>query len=101
MAIKNFRHKGLKNFFYKDDRSRLNPQHIEKIGDVLDSLDASHHPQDMKAIFGDGFRAKKGDAEGVYSIDVSGNWRITFEIENDGAVVVDYVDYHGKKIAKK
>lgn len=101
MAIKNFRHKGLKNFFYKDDRSALNPQHSEKIGDILDAIDASHHPRDLKAIFGDQFAAKKGNAEGVYSLQVNGNWRITFEIEDDGAVVVDYVDYHGKTIRKK
>ena len=101
MAIKSFRHKGLKNFFYKDIRSGLNPQYIETIADILDTLDASHHPQDMKAIFGREFSEKKGDAKGVYSVEVNGNWRITYELEDDGAVVVDYVDYHGKKIAKR
>ena len=101
MAIKSFRHKGLKNFFYKDDQSGLNPQHVETIADILDTLDASHHPPDMKAIFGREFSEKKGDAKGVYSVEVNGNWRITYEIEEDGAVVVDYVDYHGKKIAKR
>ena len=89
MAIKNFRHKGLKNFFYKDDQSGLNPQHVETIADILDTLDASHHPRDMKAIFGREFSEKKGDAKGVYSVEVNGNWRITYEIEEDGAVVVD------------
>ncbi|WP_421254710.1 type II toxin-antitoxin system RelE/ParE family toxin [Aeromonas sp. 600282] len=101
MAIKSFRHKGLKNFFYKDDRSGLSPMYIDAIGDILDALDASHHPQDMRAIFGDQFAKKKGHAAGVYSVEVNGNTRITFEIEDDGAVVVDYVDYHGKKIAKR
>ncbi|MNJ69112.1 Plasmid maintenance system killer protein [compost metagenome] len=55
----------------------------------------------MRAIFGGEFTEKKGNAAGVYSVQVNGNMRITFEIEDDGAVVVDYVDYHGKKIAKR
>jgi proteic killer suppression protein len=36
--------------------------------------------------------------KGVYSIKVSGQWRITYEIENDGAVIVDYQDYRRKQI---
>lgn len=101
MAIKNFKHKGLKNFFYNDDRSKLNANHIEAVGDILDSLEASHHPIDMKAIFGAEFDEKKGSGKGVYSVKVNGQWRITYEIENDGAVIVDYLDYHGKKIKAK
>lgn len=68
------------------------------ISDILDTLEASHHPLDMKAIFHTDFSYKKGSGEGVYSVKVSGNWRITYEIEDDGAVVIDYLDYHGKKI---
>lgn len=98
MAIKNFRHKGLKNFFYAGDVSKINVNHAEAIADILDSLEASHHPIDMKALFGAEFSEKKGSGKGVYSVKVSGNWRMTYEIESDGAVVIDYLDYHGKKI---
>ena len=38
---------------------------------------------------------------GVFSIEVNGNWRLTFEIEDDGAVLLDYRDYHGKQIKAK
>ena len=31
---------------------------------------------------------------GHWSIWVNGNWRITFAIENEDAVLVDYQDYH-------
>ena len=61
-------------------------------------MEASHHPQNMKAIFGNDFAEKKGGGEGVYSVKINGNCRITYEIEDDGAVVVDYRDYHRKKI---
>lgn len=39
-----------------------------------------------------------GSGAGVYSIEVNGNWRVTFELEDDGAVLLDYRDYHGKQI---
>lgn len=101
MAIKNFRSRKLKVFWENNDESKVAQEHVTKIGDILSALDASHHPRDIKAWFGRGFRAKKGNAEGVYSVDVNGNWRITFEIEDDGAILLDYCDYHGKKIKKK
>ena len=101
MAIKTIRSKKLKLLCEKNDDSKIEPNHRTKVRRIISTLHASHNPKDLHAFFGAGFSEKKGDAEGVYSIEVNGNWRITFEIEHDGAVVVDYCDYHGKKIRKK
>lgn len=101
MAIKNFRNKSLKNFFLHDDESGLNPEHVTKVGYALDAIDASHHPKDLKKIYLGKFSEKKGSGEGVYSIEINGNWRITFQIEDEGAVLLDYVDYHGKTIKSR
>lgn len=98
MAIKSFKHKGLEKLFVDDNRSGVNPKHANKLISIMDIIDASHHPQDLKATFHHKFRAKSGSGEGVYSVDVSGNYRVTFQIENDGAVFLDYLDYHGKQI---
>ena len=35
-----------------------------------------------------------GDRAGTWSISVSGNWRITFEIENGEVTNLDLEDYH-------
>lgn len=99
--IKSFRSNKLKKFWVKGDVSKVHPGHIDRLDMILTSVEASHHPKDLKAIFGNQFDEKKGNAEGVYSIEVNGQWRVTFEIEDEGAVVVDYVDYHGKKIKKR
>lgn len=98
MAIKNFKHKGLKKFFYNDDKSGLNPKHVTKLGFALDAIDASHHPKDLKALYLAKFSEKKGSGKGVYSIEINGNWRLTFQVDEDGAILLDYVDYHGKQI---
>jgi toxin HigB-1 len=36
----------------------------------------------------------KGDQEGIWSVTVSGNWRITFRFTDGNAHGVDLVDYH-------
>lgn len=98
MAIKSFSHKGLKNYFYNDDASGIDPNHLAKVGVMLDVIDASHHPKDIKALYKDKFEEKKGSGKGVFSIKINGNWRITFQIDDDGATFLDYRDYHGKQI---
>lgn len=39
--IESFRHKGLKKLFEEDDRSRLPAELVERIRDVLATLDAA------------------------------------------------------------
>ena len=36
----------------------------------------------------------RGDRSGAWSISVSGNWRITFELRNDEIWNLDLEDYH-------
>lgn len=36
----------------------------------------------------------EGDLEDVWSISISGNWRVIFRFDNGDAFDVDLVDYH-------
>lgn len=101
VAIKSFSHKGLKNLYYNDDRSGVDSNHATKLIDMMDYIDSSHHPHDLKAIYNNKFSEKKGSAKGVYSIEINGNWRLTFQIESEGAIFLDYADYHGKQIKSR
>lgn len=91
--IKSFKHKGLESFFYDGSRNGINTQHAEKLGRILDRLDASEKPQDMNL---PGFRLHelKGKEKGTWSVWVNGNWRVTFRFDGNNAIVVDYRDYH-------
>lgn len=91
--IKSFKHKGLRKFFYNDDRSRINPNHASKLSRILDRLDASVKPQDMN-LPGYKLHQLKGQEQGTWSVWVNGNWRVTFEFDGPDAIVVDYRDYH-------
>lgn len=91
--IKSFRHKGLKLFFETGTTRGIQPSHAGKLGDILDFLDAATEAQDMNL---PGFRLHQltGNRQGIWSVKVSGNWRVTFRFEHGDAHVVDYEDYH-------
>ena len=91
--IKNFRHKGVEEFFKTGSKAGIRPQHAEKLGKQLFALDNARRPTDMSA---PGWRLHrlKGEFANHWSIDVSGNWRLTFAFEIEDAVLVDYQDYH-------
>ena len=91
--IVRFRHKGLQRLFETGDHRGIDAKHAARIRRLLDRLDASTDPQDMN-LPGFGFHPLKGDRKGVYAIEVSGNWRITFRYGPDGAHDVNLEDYH-------
>ncbi len=102
--ISGFKSKALKKLFESGVVTKgINPQHADKLIKALDQIHADHTLKTLKIMFGPRLREKKGGGEGVHSIDISGNWRLTFELTGDerGAVLVDYCDYHGKQIKAK
>jgi proteic killer suppression protein len=38
--------------------------------------------------------ALKGDRQGIWSVKVQGNWRLTFRFEDGEASDINYEDYH-------
>ena len=91
--IRNFRHKGLKRLFEKDDRRRVPAQSAERIKRLLDALEAARIVRDLH-LPGFGLHELKGDRTGTWAISVSGNWRITFTFNDGEARNVDLEDYH-------
>lgn len=91
--IANFRHKGLKRFYEDGDRSKLPPDLIERIADILAALDEATSPDDMNR---PAFRLHplKGERKGQWAVTVRANWRIVFTFEGRHAANVDFVDYH-------
>jgi len=71
--IVGFRHKGLKLLYEKGDRRRV-PANMDLPGYRL-------HPL-------------KGDLAGLWSVRVSGNWRIVFRFDGAHVRDVDLIDYH-------
>jgi len=91
--IKSFEHKGLREFFETGTKKGIQAEHAPRLARILDRLDASISVQDMNL---PGYRLHqlKGDKKDLWSVMVSGNWRVTFYFEGQDAYLVDYMDYH-------
>jgi proteic killer suppression protein len=91
--IQKFKHKGLKRLFETGLSSGVNSQHEIRIRKVLALLETADAIEDMD-LPGLGLHALRGDRKGTWAVNVSGNWRITFKLQNGEAFDVDYEDYH-------
>ncbi len=94
MQILSVRHKGLKRFIENDDFKGIRQDLVERVRNIvamlvlIPDIDALRAPP--------GWRAHRlsGDRAGQWSISVSGNWRITFEIRDDQIWHLNLEDYH-------
>ena len=91
--IVGFRHRGLRRLFKNGDRTRISPQIIAKVERVLARLDVAAGPSDMN-LPGFGLHPLKGDLAGVWSVTITGNWRIVFRFDGPDVRDVDLIDYH-------
>ena len=91
--ILNFRHRGLARLYEQGDRRRIPPEFADKIERILARLDIASQPSDMDL---PGYRLHplRGELSGLWSVRVSGNWRIVFRFDGDNVRDVDLVDYH-------
>jgi toxin HigB-1 len=93
VAIKTFRHKGLKKFFESGNKAGIQAAHVKKIKLILDLLNSATEVKDAN-FPGSDFHPLMRELRGFYSVHVNGNWTIIFRFENGEANDVDLVDYH-------
>lgn len=93
MAIRSFRHKGLRTFYETGSRKGIQAAQADRLRVLLGRLGVAREPRDMAAP-GFGLHPLKGRAAGRWSVSVSGNWRVTFAFDGQDVTEVDYEDYH-------
>ena len=91
--VKSFRHKGLRRFYEAGSTAGLQSSHKKRLRIQLAALDTAETIEDTD-IPGFKLHPLKGNRKGLWSISVSGNWRITFEFKDGNAYIVNYEDYH-------
>lgn len=95
--IKSIKHKGLKLYWTKGDRSKLPPKMIQKIEIVMEIIDAIDKvPDDLFPFTDLKPHPLKGNRKGDWSLEISGNWRFTFNFDNatSSAYDLNLEDYH-------
>jgi proteic killer suppression protein len=94
MIIRSVQHRGLLRLIEDDDSRELRPDLVKRLRNILAALITA---ADMDAVRGPpGWRVHqlKGDRAGTWSISVSGNWRITFDIKRGEISNLNLEDYH-------
>lgn len=91
--IQSFRHKGLKELFETGRSGKVNAKQKDRALSILDLLEEATCPEDMN-LPGLRFHPYTNKEPKVYSVDISGPWRILFKWSDDGPTEVDLAQPH-------
>jgi toxin HigB-1 len=94
MYIRSVGHRGLRRLIEDDDTRGIRGDLVERVRKIVAVLIVA---QDMSEVRGPpGWRLHQlaGDRAGTWSIAVSGNWRITFDVVDNEIEHLDLEDYH-------
>ena len=93
--IKSFKSKALRLLWEKNDSSKLPFSQLKRISLALQIIDDLEEvPQDLGNLVSWRPHPLKGDLQGFWSLDITGNYRIIFRFENKNAFDLDYLDTH-------
>ena len=91
--IESFIHKGLQKFYQTGSTQGIQSSHKLRIQLILTNLDQAYQASDMN-LPGLHLHRLKGARSEIWSVRVSGNWRITFRFNGINVEIVNYEDYH-------
>ncbi|NQV14324.1 type II toxin-antitoxin system RelE/ParE family toxin [bacterium] len=91
--ILSFKHKGLKKYYEVGSTAGIQPNHAKRLRLMLVALDTAKLIDDMD-LPGFNLHPLKQERKAIWSISVSGNWRVTFMFEEGNAQIINYEDYH-------
>lgn len=96
MKIRNVVHKGLRRFIEDDDASGLPPDTIPKIRRMISYLQEIENEEELRIIPSWRAHTLSGERKGTWSLSVTRNWRITFQITKDTIELtqLNFEDYH-------
>lgn len=93
--IKTIKSKPLRLLWEKDDGSKLPPNQLKKIRLVLQIIDDLEEvPEDLAYLVSWRPHPLKGELQGFWSLDITGNYWVIFRFENKNAFDLDYLDTH-------
>jgi proteic killer suppression protein len=94
MRVRSVRHKGLLRLIEDDDSRGIRPDLVGRVRRILTALLAVDRMEQVRGLPGWRVHQLTGDREGTWSLSVSGNWRITFELVDGEIGNLNLEDYH-------
>ena len=96
MKIRNVIHKGLRRFIEDDDTAGLPAAVTPKVRKIVSFLQDMEQASELRTVPSWKAHQLTGDRKGTWSLFVTKNWRLTFQINQDEVEIIDldYEDYH-------
>jgi proteic killer suppression protein len=94
MRVRTVRHRGLKLFIEADDPRGIRRDLARRIRNILAALISAPDISGVEGPPGWRIHQLTGDRAGTWSISASGNWRITFDLDEGEICNLDLEDYH-------
>lgn len=95
MEIESIKHKGLHRFFETGNAKGIVGD-VGRLRKMLAFIDAAESLEELRVPPNFGLHELTGDRRGTWSMTVTRNWRMTFGVNDDGALIdLDLEDYHG------
>jgi len=95
--VKTFRSKALKTLWEESDGKKLPPESIRKLEKILHYIEGINNISDLSDAVIKQYRVhqlKRPPYKGFWSMDVTGNFRVVFRLENGDAYDIDFLDTH-------
>lgn len=96
MLLASFRHKGLRQLYEDGNAKGVPPAIAAKLAKLLLALETAEKIEQFSKFPGWKLHPLKGEWKGLWSLTVTGNWRLIFRYDNESntASELDLVDYH-------
>jgi toxin HigB-1 len=94
MRLRSIAHKGLRRLLEDDDGRAIRADLLDRVRKMLTAIIAAEDIARLQGPPGWRIHQLTGDRAGTWSLSVSGNWRITFDIEDGEIANLNLEDYH-------
>lgn len=94
MRLRSARHKGLQRLVENDDARGIRPDLVARVRRMLTALHSADGIERLQGPPGWRLHQLTGDRAGTWSLSVSGNWRLTFDVVDGEVTNLDLEDYH-------
>jgi toxin HigB-1 len=95
MKIESVRHKALRHFLETGNSKGLDARIADRLRNMIAFLVAAGDEDEFRIPPNFGFHWLTGDRAGTASMTVTKNWRLTFKLDENNALIdLDLEDYH-------
>lgn len=94
MIVRSVRHRGLLRLIRDDDSREVRSDLVQRVRRILTALISASDMRTLQGLPGWRVHQLQGDRAGTWSISVSGNWRLTFDVRRGEICDLDLEDYH-------